>query len=63
MQKSLKFQAPNIKSQTNPNDPNSKIQTKDASAVVPNAIIPGSPDFTSRRVQLWRMFWSLNIEI
>jgi hypothetical protein len=28
-----------------------KSKRKDASAVAPNAIITGSPDFTSRRVQ------------
>jgi hypothetical protein len=33
---SCKFQAPKTKFQTNPNEPNSKFQTNDPSAFVPN---------------------------
>jgi hypothetical protein len=39
--KSQKFQTPNTKFQTNPNDPNSKFQTNDPHTVVPNGIIAG----------------------
>jgi hypothetical protein len=35
-----KFQAPKIKSQTNPNDPNSKFQTNDQNTVLPLAKSP-----------------------
>ena len=47
-----KSQAPNTKFQINPNDPNSKIQTKDPASNAPNGIIPGSPDFTSWRAAI-----------
>jgi hypothetical protein len=39
--KIMKFQAPKIKSQTNSNNPNSKFQTHDPPAFVPNGIITG----------------------
>jgi hypothetical protein len=48
----MKFQAPNNKYQTKSNDPNSKIQTKDLSAIAPNGIISGSLDVTSWRAAI-----------
>jgi hypothetical protein len=44
----LKFQAPKIKSQINSNDPNSKFQTRDPPAFVPNGIITGGQRFMQR---------------
>jgi hypothetical protein len=43
--KSRKFQAPKIKTQTNPNDPKSKFQTNVPIVVVLNDIITGWPGF------------------
>ena len=51
MQKLLatwKFQAPKTKFQTNPNDPNSKFQTHDPPAFVPNGIITGRVGIAKR---------------
>ena len=39
----MKIQAPKTKSQTNPNDLNSKSQTTDPSTDLPNDITSGSP--------------------
>ena len=46
--KLLKIQAPKTKSQTNPNNPNSKFQTNDPPAGIPNDIIAGKPGYENR---------------
>jgi len=48
LKKTRKFQAPKSKSQTNPNDPNSKFQTNNPSTVVPDGIITGRAGFAKR---------------
>jgi hypothetical protein len=40
-----KHQTPNTKSQTNPNDPNSKFKTNDRATSVSNSIITGIASF------------------
>jgi hypothetical protein len=43
-----KFQAPKNKTQINPNDRNSKLQTSDQSADMPNRVIKGIPAFAAQ---------------
>jgi len=58
-----KFQAPKSKSQTNPNDQNSKYQTIDPQTAVPNWIMIDGIGLMNRYDSALVVFWSLNIEI
>jgi len=59
----LKFQAPKIKSQINPNDPNSKFQTNERQHICPKVLLVAEHNLPSNTRELRWMFWSLIIVI
>jgi hypothetical protein len=59
----LKFQAPNIKSQINPNDPNSKSQTGSFSSVVSIGFLAGLSGSMEQRDNRQLKFRLLELEI